>query len=93
MVKDYENIERNIYHLNSLITERNDHAKFLARNTKKMFDELKNNYESKVISEDELILFGKKIKQFFELFNQPISFDMYSEEIKYLEEKLTGSLS
>lgn len=82
VVRNYEEIERNLHQLKESLSNAQNYKTFLAANTKRMFDQLKSDYDSKLINEDIWLFYGRKINQFFELINQPITMELYIDEIK-----------
>lgn len=79
LTRNYEEIERNIFKLNENLSINEKFKIFLAQNTNDMFKQLKSDFDNKLIDKDTYGFYLRRIKNFMETINQPITMNLHPE--------------
>lgn len=79
VTRNYESIDVNIFQLKEALSKADNFKRFLADNVLTMYRQLKSDYDNKFITEDQWMFYMKKIKEFLEEVNQPISMKLFPE--------------
>lgn len=79
LTRNYEEIERNIFKLSENLSINEKFKIFLAQNTNDMFKQLKSDFDNRLIDKDTYGFYLKRIKNFMEMINQPITMNLLPE--------------